>query len=235
MALRLENGPCVWFTFDDLFTTRQGANKALRKLVEERIAEVVGTVNFHGEGGNCFVYTANGVRNYKRNQIKHDVIEMLVITRLGLEYLRGDDVDEDRLQDFILFSQPKKIEESDKEESKQEDESEESEQEEKTVAPLRLHGEIDSGASTYERIETERFPKYDGCEEPTLWVSCGLWNTNDKTRLKGLKDRSGGRTRFWFVTLQQLLDEGLDAVLVNCEDEEKTVSDLLTDPEPPSP
>jgi hypothetical protein len=198
--------PCVWWHFLDMYSTRQGANKALRKLLVAGIAQVIGLVNFHGEGGDCYVYAARETaKRWKRSQLKHDVIVTTVILALGLEYLRNTDVDADLLADFELYGNGKKI-----------------------------NGEVDSGACTYSRIKKERFTKHAQHSEPTLWVSCGLWSTSDMARREGLRERADGLPHMWFTTLGEIENNALNARIINCDDVEKRVSDLLTDPESPS-
>lgn len=204
MTHRLQSGPCVWRAFEDLIGTRQGIHKALRKMNAAGLAEVIGEVNFHGEGGNAFVWAAPG-RRHQRTQLKHDCIGMLAIVALGLPFLRGNEVDADLLPDFELFQGGRK-----------------------------LNGEIDSGASNYGRVIEERYPKYEGCSDPTLWISCGLYSTNDLTRMEGLRVRAKNLPDFWFSTLAAVRKSGLETFVVNVEGSHKRIHDLLTDREPSS-
>lgn len=194
-------------TFDDLYASRQGANKMLRRFVELGLAEVIGQVSFKGAGGSCLVYTATDGPAWRRNQLKHDCIAVWVVTRLGLSFLIGADVDQTLLPDFVLLTGD---------------------------GTRRVNGEIDTGSSTYRRIKEERMPKYDGCADPTLWVSCGLWSTSDATRLEGLAERAKGRPTHWFVTLADVLEHKLAAPVVNCDGVRKPLERLLTDPLPAS-
>src|SRR5262249_12355401 len=59
MMDRLSAGPCVAECFvgtNDLFSTRRGANKALKRLDEHGLIECVGQISFHGEGGKTSVW-----------------------------------------------------------------------------------------------------------------------------------------------------------------------------------
>jgi len=196
-------------TFDDIYGTRQGANKMLRRMVELGEAEVIGQVSFKGAGGTCLVYAAADGPSWKRNQLKHDVIAHRVIVKLRLPFLNGEDVDQALLPDFVLLTKKK-------------------------AKQRRVNGEVDTGASPYKRIEEERLPKYDGCPDPVLWVSCGLWSTGDTTRRDAIAKRAKGRPNHWVVTLADILEHKLAVKVVNCDGVTKTLGRLFTDPVLPS-
>lgn len=196
---RLAVAACCWLTFGDLFGSRQAANKALKREVGRGFAEVVGSVNLHGDGGNCLVY-AGPDAFYRRNQLRHDVLSGRVMFRLGLPFLLGPDVCQKRLPDFEAYAD----------------------------GGVRLYVELDSGASPYGRIADERYPKYDDCSDPVVWVSCGLWGTDDKTRMAGLLARAGGRKGMWFTTFRDVMAAGLRATAMNCDGDVRTVTRLAT-------
>lgn len=210
MMFDLQSGPCTYRTFllRGYFASRQGVNKALKKLHQQGLIEPVGTVNFWGEGGNCIVWAAVGSQRWKSNQQKHDVIAFWVVVHLNLTFSMGEEVDQWIRPDAEVWN------------------------EDHTV---HLWIEVDTGASAYRRIADERLPLYDDQDDPVLWVSCGLWRASDETRKRGLIELAEGRPHHWFVTLDDLIGYSEYAVVENCDGVTQTVSDLLTHVEPVTP
>jgi hypothetical protein len=201
MSARLKRNPCCWFHFTDMYSTRQSANKALRRLVDQGVAEVIGQIPTRGEGDLCLVYAAVGSPRWRTQQLRHDVIGTTLILHLGLPYKRGNDVNPALEPDF------------------------------ETYGGRKVNWEIHTGlTATYARVKEERFPLYADCADPTIWITCGLWNTKQTTQSERLRTLAVGMPNMWFAALSDLRKNGLATPLLNCNDDVRLVQELCLKP-----
>lgn len=173
----------------------------LRRLEEKDASEVIGKIALKGEGMVSHVWAAPDGPTWPERQLMHDVIAGWVIVKLNYWFLNGEHVDRFRLPDFELYDEH---------------------------GNRLAFGEIDTGSTKYAKVRTDRFEKaYAKCEETVLWITVGLWSASDTTRRDGLMELTD-QPNHWFVTLQDVLDYGRNALVVNCLAEQKPLTQVLT-------
>ena len=89
--------------------------------------------------------------------------------------------------------------------------------------------EADTGSCSYDFLVEKRYEKYVGCPDVVVWVSAGLWRTDDKDRLEGMRMRAGKvQENSWFVTLRDVLEHGPDAELLSPDERTLRLTNLLS-------
>lgn len=95
---RVKGGPLTLEDLEEFYTTRQGLQVALKRLVDLGELEIVGEANMNRRNpALAFALPGTVVR---RNQLVHEVLGSRVIDKAGLDAVRAPHTDPNRKQDI---------------------------------------------------------------------------------------------------------------------------------------